>query len=154
MVGRKWLSPSKKVLICSYRLSGLSMEQIARRMGVNKSTVIQSIKHSLHHSHDCNTKPSGRPKTVSERHKRLVLHAIFENPFATWVEVLKTVEGVSLSTLKKIARAKGIRCNVALRKPALSAKNIRDRRQWAEDYKDQDWCQVIYTDECSIVIGR
>ncbi len=33
---------------------------------------------------------------------------------------MKEVEGMSLSTLKRIARAEGIRRNIALLKPALS----------------------------------
>lgn len=70
--------------------------------------------------------PPGHRKTVSDRHKHLVLQAIFDHPFDSWPGVLKHVKGISLSTLKRIASAEGIRHNVALKKPALSKKNIAD----------------------------
>ena len=45
---------------------------------------------------------------------------------------------------------------IAVKKPGLSAENIRKRLDWAIKYKDwtiEDWKKVIWSDECSVWIG-
>ena len=68
-------------------------------------------------------------------------------------EELQDLKNVSISTLKMIAKSEGIMRRGALRKPALSKRNLWAWSSWAKLYKDVVWREILYTDVRSITIG-
>lgn len=152
--GTTELSPSKRGQIIALRNEGLSYQEIAKRVGVAKSTCYKTVKRNdLYHTRHSLPR-SGRPRTLTPRAKRRIIRTIKKHRFWPYKWIGEEAGGYTESQVRRTAREAGYRRYVARRKPFLSIATMRKRRQWALQNLKRDWMQVIWTDETALRLGE
>ena len=148
------LSPSRRGAICALCREGLSMRQIAQKAKVAVSTVHYTLKHDENFHTRHSLPRSGRPSTLTDRKKRMVLRGIRNNRQAPYKEVAAAVGDISEHQVRQIATEAGYHRHVAWRKPFLSKAAIKKRLAWAKENKMRNWRTVIFTDETRLELGE
>ena len=97
------------------------------------------------------------PRKTSEQEDKYILHVLQQNNDLPLRDITNKIAlGISTTTLRRRRSEAGLGSYIAVKKPGLSAENIRKRLDWAIKYKDwtiEDWKKVIWSDECSVWIG-
>jgi hypothetical protein len=109
-------------------------------------------RENIHHTQENLPRIGRTPKLDSRDHRRLAREIVI-HPGEPWDYVARQFN-VSSEVIRKIAASMGYHKHIKCRKPWVSAVNIAKRCQWVVDNKDQDWRQVIFTNECSIELGE
>jgi len=96
-------------------------------------------------------------RKTSKREDRYILRALQQNNDLPLQDITNKIAlGISTTTLRRRRSESGLGSYIAVKKPGLSANNVRKRLEWAIKYKDwtvEDWKKVIWSDECSVWIG-
>jgi len=99
---------------------------------------------------------SGRQPKASERERICLCRYSKANLFAIARQMYEEVGGpsaISISTLKRYLGNEGLFEQVSIKKPLLTKPNIQKRIAWCKGYSnyiDQDWKEVIFSDEVRI----
>ena len=145
------LSPSHRGAICALHREGLSMRQIAQKAKVAVHYTLKQDKNF----HTCHSLPrSGRPSTLTDQKKRMVLREICNNQQAPYKEVAVAVGGISEHQVLQIATEAGYHRCVVRRKPFLSKAAIKKHLAWAKENKTRNWRTVIFTDKTQLELGE
>jgi len=104
----------------------------------------------------CNPRREYKRKTT-QREDRYIERALKQNDDLPLRDITNII-GMPISerTVRRRRLEAGLGSYIAAEKPALRAKNVAKRLEWALKYKDwtvQDWKRVIWSDESSIWIG-
>jgi transposase len=134
---------------------GLSTRQIARQCNATKSTV-QKLRKK--HLPGLPLSRGGRPEKLSPQDKRFCVRAVTSGRIDTAVAAAerlreKTKMKVSKWTVRRVLQKAGLKSQKKEKKPKLSAKNIKARLDFANQYRDwtvADWMHVIWTDETKV----
>jgi transposase len=154
----KELLPEKRAQIVALHSLGLSNRAISSHLSVPRSTVGYTLQrdamqqganqfHSL--------KRSGRPRASSTQTDRLIRRQAILNPTIAASEISVSLpDELSVRTIqRRLQRESGLNvCRPAL-KPTLSAKNIRDRLNFATTHAHwgvDEWRNVQFSDETLI----
>lgn len=91
---------------------------------------------------------------ATSKQEDLVIKRIFEaNPAislkAAKQKLARKGINVSLNTIRNRLREFQIQFRATTVKPLLTAKQIKKRQEWATEHVDDDWSQVVFTDESS-----
>src|SRR5271169_2145148 len=134
---------------------GLSTRKIASRLKISQSSV-QKVRQSCHQNF---LQPRmGRPKKLSAQDRRACVRFITSGRAETATDVAKKLEEdlqspVSRHTVARILRESGMHSVEKQKKPALSAKNVRSRLEFARRHQHwtvEDWKRIIWSDETKI----
>jgi hypothetical protein len=101
-------------------------------------------------------KTSGRRRKTTRDEDLDIVFAANENPFRTRLEIRET-SGVDLTlkTISKRLKEKGIYCRVARIKESLSAGHRTPRVYFAENFANFDkWHNTVFVDEATFQTGH
>ena len=141
--------------ITSLLVDGHSIREVAKRVGVNKSTV-QKIR--AKYLPGIPKRSSGRHAKLTPQSKRYCVRSITSGKLQTATAVAKKLKEdlnieVSANTVRRTFKEAGLEAGKKVEKPSLSAKNIRERLKFAKSHKNwtiDDWMRVIWSDETKI----
>jgi hypothetical protein len=105
------------------------------------------------------SKRSGRPKAITEEKTTAVLQHVRTNRASRAASLIKLARTVNLSYMSifRILRGAKMRKVKLTRKPGLTALQKKARLDFYLKYKDwtlEDWKDVIWSDEISVVFGQ
>ncbi|THC88491.1 hypothetical protein EYZ11_012060 [Aspergillus tanneri] len=151
------LDPKERAYIQGLYHGGRKPTEIARLLNRPLQTIYTTLNRaSLRQDFEAQPR-SGRPKTYTDRDKRLVIRLIQKDPFITYADVQKTLNlTISRNTLYRIIKESGYGKWRAQKRPRLTPEVAKLRYNWAMEYKsytDKDWAKIIWSDECSVEMG-
>lgn len=126
----------------------LSERQIARKLRIAPSTVHYWL---IKETFGPVPKKRGRPRVTDEALDLYILNASTTNPFMSAVEIRdELAPRVSVDTIRKRLKEKGMRCRIPARKPFLRPIHIQKRFQFAVNHIGwgvNEWNDVVFSDE-------
>ncbi|CAI7771350.1 unnamed protein product, partial [Closterium sp. NIES-54] len=158
----KRLSEEKQKRIMQRIAEGRSYRQIAQELGVSKSAVHDELLRHLGPKTFDELVPSpaktGRPRKFPEQIARIVIRSIVSGESKTAeaaAGMISSTHGISVTgaTVQNTLKRHRVRAIEKPSKPRLSAKNVKDRMQWAKDHQHwtiDDWKRVVWSDETKI----
>lgn len=128
----------------------LSERQIAKKFGLAPSTVHYWLVKETSGPPPVPTR-RGRPRVTDEALDLYILNASTTNPFMSAVEIRNELApGISVDTVRKRLREKGMKCRIPARKPFLRPIHIQKRFDFAVhhiSWGSNEWNNVIFSDE-------
>ena len=153
----KELSLSLKKAIIRLKNQNKPIREIAKTLGVAKSTVWYILKKKERTGELSNTKRPGRPRKTSVVDDRRILSLVKKNPFTTVGQIKNTLQevgvSVSKSTIKRRLHRSKYRGFITRCKPLVSLKNRKARLEFAKKHVKepvQFWNNILWTDETKI----
>ena len=148
------LSPQQREQIIGAHLSGIKGIVIATQLDIPSSTVYDTInRYKKTSSPHPDTRP-GRPKSFSERDKRLLQRYVKKDRFAPLGNIsskFNTQLNTTFheNTIRNYLHEVGLESCAARKKPLLSNKQRLARLRWCRAKRDWDeeWKQIIWSDE-------
>lgn len=148
------LSQKSKDSIKALLLKNKSVRAISKLLSIPKSTVYD-------YSNDLGLKTknrAGRKKLLSTNDVTFAVTQLSSNKAESVEKLSKTLtetKGIKVSrfTLSRELHNAGMRATIKKKKPAISAKNRKERLAFAKSHKDwtvEDWKRVIFSDETKI----
>jgi transposase len=147
-------SPSKRGRVLQLHDLNYSYREIERITGVSKTTAQETVKRDENHDTRNSLPRSGRPAVINHRDRRQVLREIRKHRFEPYKAIAERVGEVTARQVQSIAHDAGYHRRVAVRKPFITAAVVKKRIQWAKENVSRDWDTVIWTDECTIELGK
>jgi len=141
---------------------GVTEEAIGERLGRSRNTVHTVIAKYKENKATTVAKRSGRPCLLTERDERQLKRIVksdCKQPLSVIRENFVESSGmvVSKSTIRRRLRDMGYNSRIAVHKPLLSNKNIRDRLAWAKEKRDwslENWKKVVWSDESRFTLFK
>lgn len=154
-VVRKETTVEMREVIVKLRKEGKSYAEIGKLTGKPRSTIQTIIRNAENRNATDSLPRSGRPRKLSERDRRMVLHEINKNPKTSAVELNNMVYRttgtiVNPETIRIMLREEGFKSRSPRKKPFISAVNREKRLTFARLHVDKTvefWDRVIFTDE-------
>jgi len=151
---KKDLTPNKVAQIAVLHDAGFTQQRIAERLHVSQSSVQKSLTRLREQGNYKARKRTGRPRMTSPRTDSVIRRIVTANPSATASFIATQLpEGVQPSVWTIRRRLKNdfnLPAYRPAKKPLLSAKNIRDRRNFCSAYRlwtKEEWARVLFSDE-------
>ena len=149
------ISPGKRRQVVAELRKGKSCRQVMSDIGVSKSTVSR-IRRTL--DNFSSISKGGRPKKLSPRDTRSCFRAVTVDAVKSAGTVARQLDidyGIKCSaqTVRRALKSLGLKAKKKIIKPALSAKNKKERLAFAKshiDWTTDDWKRVIFSDETKI----
>jgi hypothetical protein len=136
---------------------GIPQRAIAERLNCTQSTVSHAIQHFDIATFTTRPKRPGPARKTSDKDDRVIARTTIKNRRSTLEDITNTVDlPISRYTISRRLDEVGINSYAARQKPFLQPHHIEDRLAWAkrfENYTETDWENVIWSDECSVVMG-
>ena len=156
------LSSFVKGQICALSSENISNREIARRLGINESSVRYNLKKQQESGSMENRCRSGRPKVMTEAAERNLVTRCKRSPFkpATHLrcDILEaTGTAPSISTVKRRLADNDLSAYRPRSVPLLQPRHIRARKEFAKDYQswdEDDWRKVLWSDESRFCLFR
>jgi len=155
--GVKMLKIEEKATILAWAEEGVSVKEIASRMGRHRSAihrVVAKAKSLPKFAIPSRKKGSGRPRKLTSLVLGVMRRQIQKYPGATAADLKTTCPELAHLAERTISHAlqKHLKMpsRVAAMKPLLSVKMKKKRLQFAKKHKDwsaADWSKVMYSDE-------
>mgnify|MGYP002715355238 CR=1 FL=1 len=153
----KELSLSVKQAIIRLKKQNKPIREIAKTLGVAKSTVWNILKKKERTGELSNTKRPGRPRKTTVVDDRRILSLVKKTPFTTVGQIKNTLQEVgvcvSKSTIKRRLHQSEYRGFTTRCKPLVSLKNRKARLEFAKQHlkkPSQFWNNILWTDETKI----
>jgi len=151
----KTISEAKKKDIESLLRQGLSIRAVARRLCIS-TLPVHRVRQTC--AIDLPRAKNGRPKKLSDQDRRACVRAITSGGSTTATGVVKKLQkeanvSVSRQTVARVLNQSGMFSAEKEEKPRLSAKNIKERLDFARAHKDwtvDDWKRIVWSDETKI----
>ena len=134
------LSPRAQVV--ALKRAAVSVRKAATIIGKSPSFVQRWWGRDELLDHHAGGKPLKLTRsTITAINKRL------KNKFRTSTRAIGRVMGLAQSTVQRAAHQGGLFPYHRARKLILTVKQLKARLAWAKKYKDQDWSNVLFSDE-------
>ncbi len=153
----KELSLSVKQAIIRLKKQNKPIREIAKTLGVAKTTVWNILKKKERTGELSNTKRPGRPRKTTVVDDRRILSLVKKIPFTTVGQIKNTLQEVgvcvSKSTIKRRLHQSEYRAFTTRCKPLVSLKNRKARLEFAKRHlkkPSQFWSNILWTDETKI----
>ncbi len=153
----KELSLSVKQAIIRLKKQNKPIREIAKTLGVAKTTVWNILKKKERTGELSNTKRPGRPRKTTVVDDRRILSLVKKTPFTTVGQIKNTLQEVgvcvSKSTIKRTLHQSEYRGFTTRCKPLVSLKNRKARLEFAKRHlkkPSQFWNNILWTDETKI----
>ncbi len=152
----KELSLSVKQAIIRLKKQNKPIREIAKTLGVAKTTVWNILK-KKERTELSNTKRPGRPRKTTVVDDRRILSLVKKTPFTTVGQIKNTLQEVgvcvSKSTIKRSLHQSEYRGFTTRCKSLVSLKNRKARLEFAKRHlkkPSQFWNNILWTDETKI----
>ncbi|KAI5453255.1 hypothetical protein NCC49_006278 [Naganishia albida] len=145
-------SPSKKGQLYGLYAAGTPIRELAREKDIPASSAYSIIKNIERNGTAQITWNTGNEHILSEADEERMIRHVRRCPKQTADQIADYMK-VSASTIRRILKAHGYRRLRCRCKPILSDRNVKDRLNWAAANENQDWTQVIFTDEAAFELG-
>lgn len=134
---------------------GLSLREIARRVGVGRSTVARIRKESGIHAANGS---GGRPKIINPTLQRLLVRSLTSGAIDTAAAAHRELRNrhsinVGYQTVRNVLKKSGLVAAKKVKKPLLRKQHIKARYSFARKYANwttEDWLRVVFSDETKI----
>ncbi len=153
----KELSLSVKQAIIRLKKQNKPIREIAKTLGVAKTTVWNILKKKERTGELSNTKRPGRPRKTTVVDDRRIHSLVKKTPFTTVGQIKNTLQEVgvcvSKSTIKRRLHQSEYRGFTTRCKPLVSLKNRKARLEFAKRHlkkPSQFWNNILWTDETKI----
>lgn len=145
-------SPVTKCLIFKLKTEGFPSQEVARRTGVNRSTVTCVYKQLCKNPDFTYVKPkSGRPQKLTQKDGQFAALELARGCARSAVELQRDFfPHVHVETVRNALREQGLSAHRRQKVPYLSHHHIHSRLKWATAHKSWligDWRKVIFSDE-------
>lgn len=149
------ISKEKELNVGALLQKNFSSRKVAQAVGLSQSTVNRIRKKCFE---NIDMSKGGRPKALNSYEKRFVVRSMTVGRLENAVQAtraLKTETGVDVcvETVRNALREAGLGATEKVSKPALTAKNVKDRLAFAETHKYwtvSDWERVVFSDETRV----
>ncbi len=148
----QWSKPS-----LGWKKQNKPIREIAKTLGVAKTTVWNILKKKEPTGELSNTKRPGRPRKTTVVDDRRILSLVKKTPFTTVGQIKNTLQEVgvcvSKSTIKRRLHQSEYRGFTTRCKPLVSLKNRKARLEFAKRHlkkPSQFWNNILWTDETKI----
>jgi len=148
------LTDFERGLIVGLSKGEFSYREIAKELGIPKSTVGDVVKKYNEQGLTTTASRSGRPEILSEYEKKNLIKVAKENRFNTLEELTETFNttlniSVSNRTIQRTLHKEGYSGHAAKKKPFISEANRKKRYGWCRVHKNwtTEWNYVIWSDE-------
>ena len=158
MSRKKELTEANRAQIKILSEEGYSQQQIACRLKVSQSSVSKTLKRIKELSSFSSRSRTGRPRINSHQSDRFIHRFSTINPFASSSEIKANlpdeVRQPSTRTIRRrLANEFGLKAYKAAKKPLLTKKNLKDRRNFCAKYRfwsKLDWRKCLFSDETKV----
>lgn len=155
---RKELSPFIRGKIIALSEIGTNITDIAGLLNIPRKTIQYRLPSPKTEREDGKSKyRSGRPPILDKHDIRHIIQLIIEEPFITYQEIKHQQKLTCFPrTIYTAIYNSGYVHWQARKRPLLTPEHAQLRFEFAKKYahwKYEDWCKVIFTDECSIELG-
>ncbi len=152
MVPTPRLSTEDRIRVVVLHEEGLSCNKIAERMNIARSTAQEIVKKHRETGTVKDRKGRGRKKATTKREDRAIIKGALKDRRKTSKilanELRETCDiKISDRTVRRRLLENGLKYCRAKKKPLLTEKARKKRLQWASAHRDQDWSNVIFSDE-------
>lgn len=135
---------------------GLSNRKIGKTLKKDEKTIRNLInKWKITGTYE-RKKGSGRPRKTTSRQDREIVRTAIKNRRITSVAIKNNLRlDVTPKTIRNRLKDANFKSRVAIKKPYITAANIKKRLQWAKDHKDwtiEQWKHVVFSDESKITL--
>lgn len=155
---RKELEPFQRGIIVGRFLTGQKMVDIQHAMDLPYSTIQTTITRYQSSTTGTSSPRNGRPEILSQSDKRFILLQIKRDPFIRTEDICKLLPtSISPRTVSRMLKESGYGHWKAQKRPRLTEEAAKLRYEWACIHKDwtyEQWCMVIWSDECSVELGK
>lgn len=155
--GCKELTMDIKGQIVGMSSCGRSIRQIGKELTLPYSTVRRTLVKFRKTGSVENEARSGRPKILSERDKNHLEIAVDRNHFSTLRDISNNIPtDASRWTVSRSLKERGVKLCAAAKKPNISTKNIKGRKDWCKDFgawTEEEWQKVIWSDESTVELN-
>ena len=140
--------------------NGAKQRVVAQRFNVSQS-VISRLWARYRQTQNVDDRPrSGRPRATTQAQDRLIRTFTLRNRTVTARQIashLQDTAGVRVTgqTIRNRLHARGLKARRPYVTPMLTARHIRDRRQWCEQRRhwgNRRWARVMFSDESRFTI--
>lgn len=151
----KPISTETRQSIISLLLAGDSCREVARKVGVGKTTV-ERVR--LQVDPDKENIKIGCPSKLSDRDRRRLVHEIESGKVDNAIQATQLINSVhstpiSAQTVRNALKKEDMRAVVKTKRPLLKAAHRKARLAFAHKYKNwtiDDWKMVLWSDETKI----
>ena len=156
-------TPEIRALIYKKSKENIPVREIANFAGITRQAVYQIVKNYNARGHFNDAPRSGRPSKLDDRSLRHLKISLEGNRRQSLSDLTTTVNNilpapVHFDTVRHALRHQlGMNARIAAKKPYLKYEHRRARLAWAKKHrrwKFRDWRRIIWTDECSVEIGK
>lgn len=152
---KKDLSTSTRSIILFLHQKGFSQRDIAKEIKVSRGAVRNTINIFQESGGLESRKPPGKPRATSKREDSILYRMSIRDRRLTAPELTARlnetkVNPVSVSTVKRRLKDRGLNGRIALKKPLLRPQNKVKRLAWAKMHRKwsiNQWNKVLWTDE-------
>lgn len=147
------ISEENKWKIVNMIGNGESQRKVARDLKIGQTTVRWIWKKYLETGSIENKMRSGRPQKLNVMQERILCRNSRRYPFNTAREVYNDSMGlpsISVCTARRYLRRNNLFGRIAVKKPLLNKKQIKNRLLWCKAYAaltPNDWKKCVFTDE-------
>jgi hypothetical protein len=147
-----YASPTKRARVVTLKREGKTNQEIAEETGLSRSTIIRTFNQFKDRTNFYYQKPKvGRPRKMTESDARVAARMLASTKARDANDVRKKrFPQFSAQTIRRRLREQGLQAHVRRKKPLLTERHKRARRDWARaqsDWSTEDWNSVIFSDE-------
>ena len=152
------LSDSEIARILTLDHNGFSTRAIASEVTRSQSTVCRILRTCDYKTFDNRDRTRIRKRKTTEYEDRILTRTAKVNDDQAYRDIIY-MSGIKVSpnTLRRRLKEIDLFSRVRRQKPVLKPQHKAARLRWARRYQNwtvEDWKRVIWSDECSIVLGR
>ena len=154
-----YTSPTKVARIVTFAKDGIPHSDIAKKLGVHRTTVGRIINRFDESGDFYYVRPkTGRPRVLEMRETRVAARILAKSDAANVTELQKKYfQHVGPQTLRRRLKEGGLVCRVRKAKPYLSPIAKERRRRWALEHASwtvEDWKKVVFSDESKFMLFK
>ena len=154
-----YTSPTKVACIVTWDKQGIPRPDIARNIGIHRTTVARIIARFEKSADFYHVNPkTGRPRKFEERDARVAARMLAQGEAKHVTQVQKEhFPDVDAQTIRRRLKESGLVCRVRKTKPYISKANKEKRRLWAlahTNWTVEDWKAVIKSDESKFLLFK
>ena len=154
-----YTTPSKVSRIIDRRRQGQSQEEIAKSIGIHRTTISRILKRYKQSGDVYHVNPkTGHPHKMEIQECQIVAQML------SWVEAANATEvqkkafpDVSAHMIRRRLKEQGLLCHVRRSKPYISPANKEKRRLWVMQHAGwtvEDWKRVVFLDESKFMLFK
>lgn len=138
--------------------TGLKSPAIAKEVGRGQSTVSRILRTYDYETFNGRTVTRIRKRKTTKHEDRILVRAAKAHDDQAFHDIIiRSGINVSCSTLRRRLKEVDLFSRIRRRKPVLKPHHARARLTWARkhvNWSPRQWMRVLWSDECSIVLGR